>query len=1011
MPSNFPGGPDHIRNNVANGTLEQDTHPNLHNQLADATNAVQASLLGGMSVVDKGGQVFNVRAYGPLGTADDTATIQAAINACSAAGGGEVLIPGIYNCNGPLTQPSNVNIRGTGNRKARLVQGLNVNNDLLRITGNDCAVRNLGFDGQQTVRQSNASLIRVTGATSVCIEYCRLDNAKEYAVIASGSREVNISYNRVNLAAIHGILIGDLAGGTSGMTDFTVHGNRIYNCGTPGGTTNGLSGKGVSILSTYDPTQGGVVNENVVRNCLGIGIELFAFLANSGVVQNVGVNDNYLEQLTIGPDVMGVSLGFCNDCTAVGNVIYGTEIGIEDAGGTGNTVTGNAIHNAVYGISVSGGTTNGTHVGNTITGSFIFAIHDNSNPAPNKGNIYSGNRITGAGGSVVSRQVGILINNGYSGEMFTITDNQITACSGSGIYVLQADTGLITQNLCKGNVTNPANSTSDADLYFNLAAGQMQKIQVYQNLYDTFLPTPGASTSDTATLNVKMLGATGNGTTDDSTAIASANAALAAGGGGVLLFPPGTYQCSVNLRPAANVIWRGCGEGQTKLRQPAGTAINLMTINQNGVVIEDLGFDGLQSGKAANASLIRVDGASNVTIQRCGFDNAKEMAILVTNTSGAHVIDNRVTNSATHGIVVGDIGGGTAGTYDFFVTRNNVATSGIAGDSLTGIGIYIAANGQVTQRGMVSNNSVHNCKGDGITVLANPPSGGLISEIVVSANSVVAVPSPGVALNLVHGSNCTITGNMVDNCNVGVQNAGSTNSVIIGNALNNVTNVGIDVFSGTTGCIHSGNVITGPLGFTFGIQDNSSPTPNTSNIYSNNLITGSGGSVVARQMGIQILNGVASQRFSIIGNQVTNCSGSGIYVAGADTGTIAQNICSGNVTNAANVSTDADIYINPGAGQLDKIIVGPNIYTTFIPNQTATDGQVSQTQVVGGLHKLASKTIGGTQTTVAHGLSYTPNKVLIKPRSNQTVWESQAADGTNVYLTASASATVDIYVA
>jgi hypothetical protein len=47
MPSNFPTGPDTIINNVANTTPELDTHPNVHNQLADAVMAVENSLLPG----------------------------------------------------------------------------------------------------------------------------------------------------------------------------------------------------------------------------------------------------------------------------------------------------------------------------------------------------------------------------------------------------------------------------------------------------------------------------------------------------------------------------------------------------------------------------------------------------------------------------------------------------------------------------------------------------------------------------------------------------------------------------------------------------------------------------------------------------------------------------------------------------------------------------------------------------------------------------------------------------
>jgi len=47
MPSNFPSSPDDIQNDVANGTLEVDLHPGLHNQLADAVMAIETELLAG----------------------------------------------------------------------------------------------------------------------------------------------------------------------------------------------------------------------------------------------------------------------------------------------------------------------------------------------------------------------------------------------------------------------------------------------------------------------------------------------------------------------------------------------------------------------------------------------------------------------------------------------------------------------------------------------------------------------------------------------------------------------------------------------------------------------------------------------------------------------------------------------------------------------------------------------------------------------------------------------------
>jgi Pectate lyase superfamily protein len=68
------------------------------------------------AIQDKGGQVFNVRAYGAVGdgTTDDATAIKAAMDAAHAAGGGEVLLmPGIHAIGSSMTNSyKNVMVRG-----------------------------------------------------------------------------------------------------------------------------------------------------------------------------------------------------------------------------------------------------------------------------------------------------------------------------------------------------------------------------------------------------------------------------------------------------------------------------------------------------------------------------------------------------------------------------------------------------------------------------------------------------------------------------------------------------------------------------------------------------------------------------------------------------------------------------------------------------------------------------------------------------------------------------------
>jgi hypothetical protein len=64
--------------------------------------------------------------------------------------------------------------------------------------------------------------------------------------------------------------------------------------------------------------------------------------------------------------------------------------------------------------------------------------------------------------------------------------------------------------------------------------------------------------------NVKTFGATGNGTTDDCTAITTAMSALNSAGGGTLYFPPGTYnEASCGMFIPNNVVVQGAGSDAT----------------------------------------------------------------------------------------------------------------------------------------------------------------------------------------------------------------------------------------------------------------------------------------------------------------------------------------------------------------------------------------------------------------------------------------------------------------
>lgn len=89
------------------------------------------------------------------------------------------------------------------------------------------------------------------------------------------------------------------------------------------------------------------------------------------------------------------------------------------------------------------------------------------------------------------------------------------------------------------------------------------------------VPPGGGGSSDF--FNVKSYGATGNGVTDDTTAINNAIAAIATAGGGILYFPPGTYACgTINL--GSNTIMMGAGMGATTIHNNGSAGFEVISI-------------------------------------------------------------------------------------------------------------------------------------------------------------------------------------------------------------------------------------------------------------------------------------------------------------------------------------------------------------------------------------------------------------------------------------------------
>lgn len=135
-----------------------------------------------------------------------------------------------------------------------------------------------------------------------------------------------------------------------------------------------------------------------------------------------------------------------------------------------------------------------------------------------------------------------------------------------------------------------------------------------------------ASKDDLLTwFNVKGFGATGDGATDDTTAITAAITALNAAGDGVLYFPEGTYLTSGGFTITANALISGAGmgdyegdDGATEVLCNSATA-SLFTVNADRATFRDLALRNTAASTPSSGAGITVT-SSNQT-QKVDYEN------------------------------------------------------------------------------------------------------------------------------------------------------------------------------------------------------------------------------------------------------------------------------------------------------------------------------------------------------------------------------------------------------
>lgn len=317
----------------------------------------------------------DARSFGALGdgATNDAAAIQAAIDAASAAGGGEVFIPdGTSMLGSSLNVPANTTLRGSGVTSILKLMAA-VNAPAVILSGAGAEVRDLKIDGNRPA-QTVALVAQGVSmeADNTTVDNCTITNLLAAGIDAEDRSHLRITNNKIDNTSYIGIFVHATA---AVISNILVQGNTVDR--TVEGT--GIQEGGIKIRGS---SSGAFLCQQV--RCIGNRVTMPASPTDQsaicielwGKVDRGVVNDNVCQDGS-----MGISLDSSSNVAVTGNTCIGFNVyGIEIAqgnGGVGNVVTGNAVFGASVGdtgIAVLG-PQYCTVSGNTIRGCTAYGIH------------------------------------------------------------------------------------------------------------------------------------------------------------------------------------------------------------------------------------------------------------------------------------------------------------------------------------------------------------------------------------------------------------------------------------------------------------------------------------------------------------------------------------------------------------------------------------------------------------------------------------------------------------
>lgn len=414
-------------------------------------------------------------------------------------------------------------------------------------------------------------------------------------------------------------------------------------------------------------------------------------------------------------------------------------------------------------------------------------------------------------------------------------------------------------------------------------------------------------------------GAVGNGTTDDTTAIAAALAT----GKRVVLKRGSTYKVSSVLTMAtAGQVLAGNGAKLKRANQSGSTEWFTVRITAADCRIQDLEFDGNKShystaGWATTSEVCVETGCDRFVIERCYLHDFPGEGISIADSADTRVVNNTLVDGNGNGVHYGS--GGSPGVRGARCINNrienmnlntgvghadgcvvlsaNIADLLVSGNrlkaALCGVGAIGATdNSDVT----ISGNEIHDMTRAAVDG-ANGTSGTASNNVLVAGNRIYDCAPLVVNQSLPGGGvlpkRWTITGNLLINTKISAQSADSL--TITGNVMSGLGNSTYAIeLTDCTNVAVRGNHVSGAQ---WGIVVGGSSTVNLLiadnmfvNQYSGCMTLYTAGMVNVLISGNSIVNssasetaylGVKSYNNTVRGNQLKLVKGKGIYVVGA----------------------------------------------------------------------------------------------------------------------------------